>query len=119
MLPKGITHNLLSLEERYNIIQDVNNGMKQSEAVRKYNATKQNVYNVTRADKKAEVVSAYEANAAAAKVRKSLKGAEINEKLDGLLYEWFLNKRALDKKINNNLLLVTRRLMADKLGLQS
>ena len=95
--------------------------MKQSDAARKYNTTKQkqNIYNVTRTDKKAEVVSVYEANTAAAKSRKSLKGAEISEKLDGLLHEWVLNKRALDKKINTNLLLVTGRLMAEKLGLQS
>ena len=43
MAPKEITHNRLPLEERYNIIQYVNNGMKQSDSARKYNTTKQNV----------------------------------------------------------------------------
>ena len=36
-----------------------------------------------------------------------------------MLHDWLFNKPALDKKINTNLLLVTGRLMADKLGLQS
>ena len=74
----------LTVETRYKILVDVQNGIKPAAAAQKYGTSRQNVNKIIKASNadKEKILKIYESNPAPAKERKNLKGTEVNINVD-------------------------------------
>lgn len=102
----------ISLQDKFNIIQEIDKGMKQTEAAKKYGMSQSTI--ATFLKKRKEIEEAVTSNNTDPQ-RKRIKTAP-NEEIDAAVLKWFREKRALNIPINGPILCQQARKFAGMLN---